>query len=221
MEMEIVIWSDNDNIEQVANIIHDAGYRTAGIRKAELGAYENHCNWQWCKINMVDSICVDVNGAIGQIVPTEQVEEQPMFRYVEIAIVGDDDNMKQEDTTEQEQVEEQGEQTMEKRANVTMNIGMTTKDGINIDIESAINKIGSETDCTITRCVGFYKGKKEESLRVEIYDIAADSAVDMASYFARIFQQECVALTVEGKTHFIPGSLSEDEFLEIVDELEK
>ena len=64
MELEIVIWSDNSEIECVANILHDAGYRTAEIRKEELGSYENRCNWSFCKFNMVDSICVDSNGAM-------------------------------------------------------------------------------------------------------------------------------------------------------------
>lgn len=80
---------------------------------------------------------------------------------------------------------------------------------------------GWDTDCTITKTIGFYKGQRENSLKVDIYDIAVDSAVDMASYFARIFQQECVALTVDGKTHFITGTLTEDEFNIIIDELEK
>ena len=116
--VEIVIWSDNDSIECVSNIIHDHGYRTAGIRKDDLGSYENHCNWQWCKINMIDSVCVDINSAMGQIVPTEHVEEEPMFRYVAVFIVDDDDT---EDTTEEE--ESKGEETMEeKKVNATMNI---------------------------------------------------------------------------------------------------
>ena len=56
--VEIIIWSDNSELEQIANIIHDYGYHTAEIRKEELGAYENACNWGWCKANMMDSVCV-------------------------------------------------------------------------------------------------------------------------------------------------------------------
>ena len=110
---------------------------------------------------------------------------------------------------------------MENKLNVTLNVGCTTKHGVELNPDSMINTIGKETDCTITQCVGFYHGHRENSLKVEIYDIAVDSAVDMASYFARVFMQECVALTVNGKTHFITGRLSENEFINIVDELEK
>ena len=217
--VEIVIWSDNDSIECVSNIIHDHGYRTSGIRKESLGSYENHCNWQWCKINMIDSVCVDINSAMGQIVPTEQVEEEPMFRYVAVIIVGHDDD---DNTVEQEQEEEQGENTMEdKTTNVVMNIGMTTKDGINIDVNSAIDRIGKETDCTITQTVGFYHGQRENSLKVEIYDTRADIAVSMASYFAHIFRQECVAVTVGDTTVFVTDDYTEDEFVTWCDKLEK
>ena len=216
--VEIVIWSDNDSIECVSNILHDHGYRTAGIRKESLGSYENHCNWQWCKINMIDSVCVDINAAMGQIVPTEHVEEEPMFRYVAVFIVGDDDD----DVEDTEEEENKGEEKMEeKTTNVVMNIGMTTKNGVKIDCDSAIDKIGAETDCTITRCVGFYHGHRENSLKVEIYDTRADIAVSMASYFAHIFSQECVAVTVGNTTVFVNDDYTEDDFLKWCDTLEK
>ena len=110
---------------------------------------------------------------------------------------------------------------MEKTTNVVMNIGMTTKNGVRLDINSAIDIIGKETDCTITRCVGFYKGHREESLRVNIYDTRADIAVSMASYFAHIFSQECVAVTVGDSTVFVNDEYTEDEFIEWCDALEK
>lgn len=216
MEFEMVVWSDNDSIEQVANIIHDKGYKTAEIRKESLGSYEDGCNWSWCKANMVDSICVDLNNAMGQIVPTEQVEEQPMYRYVAVFIVGDDDD--DDDNKEEDNKEEQ---TMEKKANVVLNIGCTTKNGVALDVDSVINAIGKETDCTITKTVGFYHGERENSLRIDIYDIAVDRAISMANDFAYTFNQECVALTVDGVTKFVVADLTEDEFLSMCDELEK
>ena len=219
MEFEMVVWSDNDNIEEIANIIHDEGYRTAEIRKESLGSYEDKCNWSWCKLNMVDSFCVDINGAMGKTVDIDDVDEMPMYRYVVYIIVGHDDD---DNTVEQEQEEEQGENTMEdKTTNVVMNIGMTTKNGVKIDCDSAIDKIGAETDCTITRCVGFYHGKREDSLRVDIYDTRADIAVSMASYFAHLFMQECVAVTVGDKTVFVTDDYTEDEFVTWCDKLEK
>ena len=219
MELEMVVWSDNDEIECVANIIHDKGYKTAEIRKESLGSYENKCEWGWAKLNMIDSICVDINSAIGQIVPTENVDEQPMFRYVAVFIVGDDDDT--EDTAaEQEEEENKGENTMEeKKTNVVMNIGMTTKDGVKIDVNSAMDRIGKETDCTITNTVGFYHGHRENRLKVEIYGIAVDRAVSMASYFCHIFQQECVALTCKERTVFVTDDYTDDEFVTWCDAL--
>ena len=110
---------------------------------------------------------------------------------------------------------------MEEKRNVVMNIGMTTKNGVKIDCDSAIDKIGAETDCTITRCVGFYKGHRENSLKVEIYDTRADIAVSMASYFAHLFMQECVAVTVGDKTVFVTDDYTEETFLEWCSTLEK
>lgn len=88
MEIEMVVWSDNENIEQVANIIHDEGYRTAEIRKESLGAYEDKCNWSWCKANMIDSFCVDLLNAMGKTVDIDDVDDMPMYRYVVYIIVG-------------------------------------------------------------------------------------------------------------------------------------
>ena len=170
---------------------------------------------------MIDSFCVDINSAVGKTVDIDDVDEQPMFRYVVYIIVGHDDDDNTEDTVEQEEEEEQGEQEEMEKTNVVMNIGMTTKDGVKIDSESAIDKIGAETDCTITRCVGFYKGKREESLRVDIYDTRADIAVSMASYFAHIFRQECVAVTVGDTTVFVNDDYTDTEFVEWCDALEK
>ena len=217
MEIEMVAWSDNDNIEEIANILHDEGYRTAEIRKESLGSYEDKCNWSWCKLNMIDSFCVDLNNAMGKTVDIDDVDEMPMYRYVVYIIVGDDDET--EDTAKEEN---KGEETMEeKKVNVTMNIGCTTKNGVELNPDSMINKIGKETDCTITRCVGFYKGHRENSLKVEIYDTRADIAVSMASYFAHIFMQECIAVTVGDSTVFVNDDYTDTEFVEWCDALEK
>lgn len=221
MELEMVVWSDNDSIEEIANILHDEGYRTAGIRKETLGSYEDKCNWSWCKMNMIDSFCVDLNNAMGRTVDIDNVDEMPMFRYVVYIIVGNDDDDNTEDTEATKEEEEREESTMEKVTNVTLNIGCTTKHGVALNPDSMMNKIGKETDCTITRCVGFYKGKRENSLRVEIYDTRADIAVSMASYFAHIFCQECVAVTVGNSTVFVNDDYTDTEFVEWCDALEK
>lgn len=216
MELEMVVWSDNDNIREVADIIHDEGYRTSEIRKESLGSYEDKCNWSWCKLNMIDSFCVDLNNAMGKTVDIDDVDEMPMYRYVVYIIVGDDDDT--EDTAEQE---EQVEEKMEEKTNVVMNIGMTAKDGVKMDVNSAMDIIGKETDCTITQTVGFYHGQRENSLKVDIYDIEIDRAVAMAGYFAHIFRQECIAVSVGNTTVFVTDDYTEDEFLKWCDTLEK
>lgn len=104
--------------------------------------------------------------------------------------------------------------------NIILNIGCTTKNGVKMNIESMIDKIGHYTDCTITKTIGFYKGKRENSLKVEIYDINIDTAVDTAMYFARIFHQECVALTIRDMTQFIGGYITDSEFFDTVIDFE-
>ena len=110
---------------------------------------------------------------------------------------------------------------MEKKTNVIMNIGCVTKDGKGLNKDTMMDIIGLLNDCTITPTIGYYKGKREDSLKVEIYDIAVDIAVDMARYYASSFNQECVALTVGSVTKFITGILHGDEFLDTVEELER
>ena len=220
MEIEMVVYSDNDNIEQVANIIHDKGYHTIEIRKESLGAYEDKCEWGWAMLNMLDSICVDLIHAMGQIVPTEQVEEQPMYRYVAVFIVAGDDN---NDDDDKEQVEQEMAHDIgsEHEINVVMNIGLTTQDGKELDMNTVVNMIGIFADCTITPTIGYYKGKRENSLKVEIYGYKATAAFTLAAHFARSFNQECVALTVNGHTAFIPQQPTNDEYKKFVARVDK
>ena len=110
---------------------------------------------------------------------------------------------------------------IEKKVNVVMNIGMTTKDGSTIDVNAAIDRIGKETDCTITQTVGFYHGQRENSLKIEIASIEIDRAVAMASYFSHLFAQECVAVTVGDTTVFVNDDYTDTEFVEWCDALEK
>lgn len=216
MELEMVVYSDNSMIEQVANILHDNGYKTAGIRKESIGKVEEENEWHWAKLNMLDSVCVDLYKALGQIVPTEQVEEKPLFRYVAIFIVGDDD-----DDTEQEEKEMKHDIGNEKEMNVVMNIGLTTQDGKELDIDTVVNMVGLFADCTITPTIGFYKGVRENSIKVEIYGYKATAAFTLAAHFARSFNQECVALTVNGYTAFISQQPTNDEYKEFVARVDK
>lgn len=217
MEIEMVVWSDNENIEQVSNIIHDEGYRIAEIRKESLGAYEDKCNWSWCKANMIDSFCVDLLNAMGKTVDIDDVDDMPMYRYVVYIIVGHDDD----DNTEQEEQEMAHDIGSEKEMNVVMNIGLTTQDGKELDMDTVVNMVGLFADCTITPTIGFYKGVRENSIKVEIYDYKATAAFTLAAHFARSFNQECVALTANGYTAFIPQQPTNDEYKEFVARVDK
>lgn len=216
MELEMVVYSDNSMIEQVANILHDNGYKTAGIRKESIGKVEEENEWHWAKLNMLDSVCVDLYKALGQIVPTEQVEEKPLFRYVAIFIVGDDD-----DDTEQEEKEMKHDIGNEKEMNVVMNIGLTTQDGKELDMDTVINMVGLFADCTIMPTIGFYKGVRKNSIKVEIYGYTPTAAFELAVHFARSFNQECIALTVNGYTAFISQHPTNDEYKEFVARVDK
>lgn len=216
----ITIWSDNSELEQIAWVLHDNGYHTVGIRKAELGSYENKCNWSFCKAGMEDSICVDLLNALGKIVPTTEIEEMPLFRYEALFIIGEDDTseelvMDMEDTAS----EKEEEDNMEDTENITLNIGMVTRNGMPINEKVAIKVIGLTTDCTITRCTGYYKGHEEPSLKVEIYGVSCKKGVELAREFARDFNQECVACTVRFKTVFVDAMATEEERKELTEEL--
>lgn len=112
-----------------------------------------------------------------------------------------------------------GEDKME-NVNATMNIGCTTKYGDVMNTEQMIDTIGYYHDCTITKCIGFYKGQRENSLKVELYDVSIRDAVSYASFWARCFKQECVALTIKDTTRFIRGFIKDDEYKALVSDFE-
>lgn len=103
--------------------------------------------------------------------------------------------------------------------NIILNIGLndrTTKKQ-KIDTEMSINMVGAYIrDCTITETIGFYKGVRETSLKVEVYNIDAYTAISYAEHFALIFNQECVALTADGKTFFVAAFPSTAEYKEML-----
>lgn len=109
----------------------------------------------------------------------------------------------------------------EKEISVVMNIGLTTQDDKELNMDTVINMIGLFADCTITPTIGFYKGKRENSLKVEIYGYKATAAFTLAAHFARSFNQECVALTANGYTAFISQQPTNDEYKEFVARVDK
>lgn len=224
---KILVFSDEYDMETLINIIHDNGIKTDGMTREIIGDFEENVAWKRCKAHEIGAMVIDLwnddNGVYFHDI--DMVEEKPLYMYALTVVVDDDTEDTPEDTPEDteatEEEEEREESTMEKKVNVTLNIGCTTKHGVELNPDSMMNKIGKETDCTITRCVGFYKGKREESLKVEIYDTRADMAVSIASYFAHIFMQECVAVTIGDKTVFVTDDYTDTEFVEWCDALEK
>lgn len=110
---------------------------------------------------------------------------------------------------------------IEKKVNVTLNLGLVTKNFMPISKKTAYTIIALSTDCTITECTGVYKGHVEPSLKIEIYGTTLENAVELAREFARTFVQECVAVTYKWATVFVDGMATEKERAKLVRELAK
>ena len=110
---------------------------------------------------------------------------------------------------------------IEKNVNVTLNLGLVTKNFMPVNKKTAMKIIALSTDCTITECTGIYKGHVEPSLKIEIYGTTLENAVELAREFARTFMQECVAVTYKWATVFVDGMATEKERAELVRELDK
>lgn len=54
----IDLWSDNWKGEEIINILHDVGIRTAGMHTAINGTFEESVEWERCKAKELASICV-------------------------------------------------------------------------------------------------------------------------------------------------------------------
>ena len=82
-------------------------------------------------------------------------------------------------------------------------------------MENVVFNIG----CTITRTVVFYKGSVKISLKWTFMMFI--SIQRWHGYLlCRMFYQECVALTIKGKTHFITWDMSDSYFFDIVIDFE-
>ena len=110
---------------------------------------------------------------------------------------------------------------IEKKVNVTLNVGLVTKNFMPVNKKTAMKIIALSTDCTVTECMGVYHGHVEPSFKIEIYDTTLPSAVALAREFARTFNQECVAVTYKFKTVFVADMSTTDECAELIKELAK
>ena len=207
--VEIDVWSDDWAGNNIINVLHDIGIKTAGMHTEINGTFESKVEWERCKSGEIPSLCVCLKGdamkSIAENVhETKDVEEKPLFLY-KLNIIDDVPDKPDDD----------------EKVNVTINVGCTTKDGVELDVESMINFIGMYHDCTITPTIGFYKGKRENSLKVEIYETTLDEMIAFSRYLASSFKQECVALTVGSTTQFITAEMSEAEYDKIINELKQ
>lgn len=106
--------------------------------------------------------------------------------------------------------------------NVVLNIGLNDRKWKRqkVTTEHAIDLVGEYVkNCTITPTVGFYKGMRENSLKVDVYGVSVDDAIRIAEHFAFTLNQECVALTIDGKTVFVPCYVTTREYTEMYEEL--
>lgn len=216
--VEIDVWSDDWAGNNIINVLHDIGIKTAGMHTEINGTFESKVEWERCKSGEIPSLCVCLKGdamkSIAENVhETKDVEEKPLFLYKlhiidDVPDKPDDDDV--ENTTEKE-----------KEMNVVMNIGLTTQDGKELDMDTVINMVGLFADCTITPTIGFYKGVRENSIKVEIYGYTPTAAFELAAHFARSFNQECIALTVNEYTAFISQHPTNDEYKEFVARVDK
>lgn len=202
----IDVWSDEFDMATLINIIHDAGIKTDGMTREIIGVYEEDVEWKRCKEHEIGAMVIDLihdddNGCYWHDV--DSVKEKPLYLY-KLNIVEEE-----EDTTEDTEEEESKEE--DKMENATLNIGMLTRNYMPINISTAKKIIGLTTDCTITECTGYFKGHEEPSLKVEIYGVSAEKAVDLAHEFARDFNQECVACTIKWKTVFVDAMATLEE----------
>ena len=109
---------------------------------------------------------------------------------------------------------------IEKKVNVTLNLGLVTKNFMPINKKTAMKIIALSTDCTVTECTGVYHGHIEPSFKIEIYGTTLENSVELAREFAREFVQECVAVTYKWKTVFVDAMSTEQERKEMTAELE-
>lgn len=185
----IDIWSDNWKSQEILNILHDIGVKTAGMTREVIGNREEEIEWQRCKDGEVSALVVTLFGdamkSIGENVhEVKDVEEKPLFLY-KLNVIDDVPD------------------TVEDEVNITLNVGLTTEDGEELDMDEVVNVIGALADCTIIPCIGFYKGKRERSLKVEVYGYKPTPAFELATHLARVCKQECVALTIKDMTTFV------------------
>lgn len=77
--------------------------------------------------------------------------------------------------------------------NIKMYIGLTTQDGKFLSTNDVISKVAELFEAfTVTETIGYYGGKKENSLCFELYNIALDT--NSICGLAKVLDQECIGI---------------------------
>ena len=93
------------------------------------------------------------------------------------------------------------------KENFVMTIGMNDKITCKQKLSKTyfINEIGKLIPaCTISENTGFYKGMREKSLEVKVYQITNEEINQIAEELRDTFNQECIAIAkLNVETYFI------------------
>ena len=101
--------------------------------------------------------------------------------------------------------------------NIKMYIGLTTQSGSYLPSNDVIDKVSELfEDFTVIKTIGYYGGKKENSLCFELYNVAYDR--NSICGLAKLLNQECIGiynlLTNEFELYFSKDyDPLEDEYL--------
>ena len=77
--------------------------------------------------------------------------------------------------------------------NIKMYIGLTTQSGGYLSSDDVIKKVSELfEDFTVIETIGYYRGKKENSLCFELYNVAYDR--NSICGLAKLLDQECIGI---------------------------
>lgn len=121
--VEIDLWSDDWAGNNIINVLHDVGIKTAGMHTEINGTFESKVEWERCKTHEIPSICVCLKGdamkSIAENVHSiDEVEEKPLFLYKVNIIddVPDGDDEEEEESKKEDMPTEEEETEMLKSA---------------------------------------------------------------------------------------------------------
>lgn len=85
-----------------------------------------------------------------------------------------------------------------KKSNYRLNIGLVDGDDLNktYDFEKACKELARlVTGATVRRTTGIYKGRLEDSMEVDLYDVTEATVYSVARHFNKLLNQESIAIS--------------------------